>query len=213
MYARLDLIDWRRRVAALYAAVRRRDEPIEVRHAHFWAGRDALFKDHPSSPLEADDRLSFEGVPRYPYDPALRFLAALEPIESAEPIEARLRDDGLLVLEPAARVRFEAGGEPCRLTLYWLGGYGGGLFLPFRDGTSGHATYGGGRYLIDTAKHADLGEETGAAGERRMVLDFNFAYHPSCVYSPRWDCPLAPPENRLQAGIQAGEALSDAYDT
>lgn len=212
-YARLDLVDYRRRVAALYASVRRPDEPDEVRHARFWAGRDALFRDHPSSPLEPEKRRGFAGVPRYPYDPALRILARPEPIDDAETREAQLRDDGLLRMRPAARLHFELGQGAHALTLFWLEGYGGGLFLPFRDATSGNGTYGGGRYLLDTAKHADLGEETGPDGVRRLVLDLNFAYHPSCVYSASWDCPLAPPENRLDAAVQGGEALSDAYDT
>ena len=95
---------------------------------------------------------------------------------------------------------FELAGEQRRLALYWLEAYGGGVFLPFRDSTSGSETYGAGRYLLDTVKGADLGEEKG-----RLVLDFNFAYNPSCSYDPRWACPLAPPENRLPVPIRAGE--------
>ena len=89
---------------------------------------------------------------------------------------------------------------PCSLALYWLDGYGGGVFLPFADATRGDATYGGGRYLLDTVKGADLGEADG-----RLVLDFNFAYNPSCSYDPRWVCPLSPPENRLDVAVRAGE--------
>ena len=86
------------------------------------------------------------------------------------------------------------------LDLYWLDGYGGGIFLSFADATSGRETYGACRYLLDTVKGADLGEEGG-----RLVLDFNFAYNPSCAYDPRWVCPLAPPGNRLAVPIRAGE--------
>jgi uncharacterized protein (DUF1684 family) len=96
--------------------------------------------------------------------------------------------------------QFELFGEALELELYWLDGYSGGLFLPFRDGTSGKETYGAGRYLFDTVKGADLGME----GDR-LVLDFNFAYNPSCAYDPRWVCPLAPYPNRLEAPIRAGE--------
>ena len=88
------------------------------------------------------------------------------------------------------------------LELYWIDVYGGGLFLPFRDATSGTETYGAGRYLLDTIKGADLGGD--AAG---LVVDFNYAYHPSCVYDPRWSCPLAPVANRLAVPIRAGERL------
>jgi uncharacterized protein (DUF1684 family) len=212
-YARLDIADWRRRIAALYAAVRRPDEPIEIRHARFWAGRDELFRGHPASPLEPGARADFEGVARWPYDPRLRFEVEPEPIEAADTIHARLRDDGELRMTPTAYVPFQVGDAECRLTVYALGGYGGGLFLPFRDATSGNSTYGGGRYLLDTAKHADLGEAADPDGSRRLVLDFNFSYHPSCVYSPRWDCPLAPPGNRLDVAMYGGEASSDAYGT
>ena len=72
------------------------------------------------------------------------------------------------------------GGE---LTVYWLGGYGGGVFMPFGDATNGSTTYGGGRYLLDGVKGADLGVVDG-----RLILDFNFAYNPSCAYSTRWVC-------------------------
>ena len=98
------------------------------------------------------------------------------------------------------RSSFELAGEPRALELYWLQGYGGGVFLPFGDATNGLETYGSGRYLLDSVKGADLG----MAGER-IVLDFNFAYNPSCSYDPRWACPLTPPENRLPIEITAGE--------
>lgn len=201
------MADWRRRTAALYAAARTSSEPIELRWTRFWEGRDALFRAHPATPLELEDRRAFEGVPRFPYDPALRFSVEPHAVDDAEPLLMRLRDDGELRLQPVARLLFPIGDESSELVLYALDAYGGGLFLPFRDGTSGEETYGGGRYLLDTVKHADLGEEEGPQGARRIVLDFNFAYHPSCVYSPRWDCPLAPPSNRLSAPIRAGERL------
>jgi uncharacterized protein (DUF1684 family) len=81
-------------------------------------------------------------------------------------------------------------------------GYGGGVFLPFRDATNNRQTYGGGRYLYDTIKGADLGTAQGG-----IVLDFNYAYHPSCYYNPRWVCPLAPPQNILDFPVTAGEML------
>jgi len=58
----------------------------------------------------------------------------------------------------------------------------------------------GGRYLYDTIKGADLG-----AAYETLVLDFNYAYNPSCAYSPRWVCPLPPIEDRLYISIRAGE--------
>lgn len=91
-----------------------------------------------------------------------------------------------------------------RLEIYWMEGYAGGLFLPFRDATNGSETYGAGRYLLDAAKSADLGGDP-AAGT--LVLDFNFAFQPSCAHDPKWACPLAPPANRLDLAVRAGERL------
>ena len=143
-------------------------------------------------------------MPYFSYRSAARCLAAWEDAE-AEPFEVVLDEDGPLRIQRLAWLRFELEGEPVRLALYRLLGYGGGLFLPFRDATAGSSTYGGGRYLIDTRKHADLGVE-----DERVVLDFNFAYHPSCAYSSRWDCPLAPPDNRLDVPVRAGECLPES---
>jgi uncharacterized protein len=119
----------------------------------------------------------------------------------AEAIRIALRDDGALTLRPFARtvgLEEHLGGE---VTLYWIGGYGGGVFLPFRDASSGRETYGGGRYLLDTIKGADLGQ----APDGRLIFDFNFAYNPSCAYSDEWVCPLSPPENTLPASLRVGE--------
>jgi len=74
------------------------------------------------------------------------------------------------------------------------------VFLPVRDATSGSESYGAGRYLLDTVKGADLGLSDG-----RLVLDFNFAYNPSCSYAARWTCPLAPPANQLHAAVRGSE--------
>ena len=69
------------------------------------------------------------------------------------------------------------------------------------SGVSG--SYGGGRYLLDTAKGADLGGSFST-----LTLDLNFLYHPSCRYNPRWVCPLAAPGNTVAAPIEAGERLA-----
>ncbi|MEJ2666838.1 MAG: DUF1684 domain-containing protein [Deinococcales bacterium] len=142
-------------------------------------------------------------LPYFPYDPGARVAAAVTDAPG-EAFEVVLSEDGPFRLARLAWLSFELAGRPWRLALYRLLGYAGGLFLPFRDATAGAETYGGGRYLIDTVKHADLGSEGGL-----VVLDFNFAYHPSCAYSPRWDCPLAPPENGLDVRVEAGERLPD----
>lgn len=189
------LWDWRRRVAAIYAAVRETDDPVAG--WRLWrAERDRLFREHSQSPIES--RAGFAGLPFFDYDPALRFLVALRPVAGAA-LEVSAGEDGTMRLRPFAMTEGLArlGGE---LTLYWIEGYGGGVLLPFTDGTSGRESFGGGRYLLDTIKGADLG-----ADEGRTVLDFNFAYNPSCSYSDRYVCPLAPRENRLAGFVAAGE--------
>lgn len=196
MFEALEVADWRRRVAELYAAVRNEPEP-ERAHEIWRAGRERLFFDHPQSPLAADDPLRESGLPYYPYDPALRFEAAVEPV--AESVRRNVETtDGIVPFDLAGRVSV-LGFE---LDVWWLAGYGGGLFLPVRDGTARTETYGGGRYLLDTIKGADLGSRDG-----RLVLDFNFLYHPSCRYSPDWVCPLAPEGNTTDVPIRGGERI------
>jgi hypothetical protein len=194
----IELADWRRTVAELYAAVRQEPEP---EHAHeIWRDRrDRLFRDHPQSPLAADDPLRATGLPYFPYDSALRFETAVEP--ASESVRRNVETtDGVVPFDLAGRVSVAELGFD--LDVWWLAGYGGGLFLPVRDDTAGTETYGGGRYLLDTIKGADLGSRDG-----RLVLDFNFLYHPSCRYSPDWVCPLAPVGNTTDVPIRAGERL------
>ena len=193
----LDLLDWRRRVAALYAAARSGRDP-EQGWRTWRDGRDELFAGHPQSPLGPEARGGFRGLPFAPYDAALRFEAVVLPAEPAR-LEVPTADDGVVPLERFGAVELDGIG---RLDLWWVAGYGGGVFLPLRDGTAGTTTYGGGRYLLDTIKGADLGGD-----DRRLVVDLNFAYHPSCTYDPRWSCPLAPEGNRSPAPVDAGEQL------
>ena len=193
------LWDWRRRVSDLYGAVRA--EPDPRRAWAMWRDtRDGLFRDHPQSPLDPGARGRFAGLPFFDYDPSLRFAVGIDPLE-AEPVEAEAGRDGALSLVPFGRTRGLSDALGAELTLYWVAGYGGGVFLPFADATAGNETYGGGRYLLDTIKGADLGADAGGGA----VLDFNFSYNPSCSYSPAWVCPLSPPANRLRVAVRAGE--------
>ena len=197
------LWDWRRRVAALYAALRAEPEP-EIAWTGWRAGRDALYRDHPQSPFEPQVRAGFEALPFFAYDPVLRFAVEIEPVEAPE-VSAEAGHDGVLAMRPFAETRGLAQALGRELTLYWLAGYCGGVFLPFADATSGSETYGGGRYLLDTIKSADLG----SLPDGRVILDFNFAYNPSCSYSPAYVCPLSPAANRVAVALRAGEkALS-----
>jgi len=193
------LLDYRRTVAQLYHDVRTSTLSPEATWARFRAGRDALFAAHPQSALGPAARARFGGLRYFPYDPALRLTARVEPAEPETTVVA-LQADGPTRLRRCGRVRLTIAGQAVTLALFWVEGYGGGLFLPFRDATAGANTYGGGRYLLDTIKGADLGH----AGDA-LVLDFNYAYNPSCAYDERWHCPLAPAENRLPVPVAAGE--------
>ncbi len=206
MSSHLDLADWRRRVAESYDALRRDPRAEPARLLGFRAARDRLFGSHPSSPVPVAARRDFRGLAYWRHAPELALRARLEPDPDAPPLDLPRSGPGPAM--PYARigwVSFAVDGTPARLAVYWLNEYAGGIFIPFRDATSGTETYGGGRYLWDSAKGADLGSE----GDE-LVIDFNYAYHPSCVHDPIWSCPLAPPENRLTVPIRAGERLTRA---
>ncbi|MBZ5738279.1 DUF1684 domain-containing protein [Nocardioides mangrovi] len=193
----IDVADWRRRVSGLYAEVRAASSP-EAGHDLWRGGRDELFAHHPASPLLPEDRSSFDGLAVAPYDPAFRFEV---PIAPAEPLtwEVQTGTDGMVPFERLGTVTLPGVGD---LDLWRLTTYGGGLFLPLRDGSSGRpgGGYGGGRYLLDTIKGADLG----GTGDR-LVVDLNFAYAPSCAYDPAWACPLPPAGNTVEVAVPVGE--------
>lgn len=166
----------------------------------FRADKDEFFRSNPYSPIPEGERLGFTGLPYYPVNTALRFEdRLLEPYEGEQPADFQIptSDDKLRRAHRAGLLRFEVDGEPHALTAYTFEGDDGrSLFVPFLDQTSGKETYGAGRYL-------DLEPED----DGTYALDFNLAYHPSCVYDPKYSCPLTPAENRLPMRIEAGERL------
>ena len=197
---RLALWDWRRRVSALYADVRAERDP-KIAWWRWRETRDRLFREHPQSPLELAQRATLRGLAYGDYDARLRFAVTLRPISGGPIARFDAGGDGTLTLTGFARTEGLTVSLGAELTLFWIEGYAGSVFLPFTDATSGRTSYGAGRYLLDTLKGADLGSDPGG----RCMLDFNFAYNPSCAYSPRWACPLAPAENTLGVAIEAGE--------
>ena len=190
----LEVWDWRRRTFALYAEVRDHADPRPA-HAFWVAGRDALLRDHPASPVPAAARATYRGAAVADYDPAYRFVVPIDRDVEPERREHATGTDGIVPFDRLGRVHL---GDLGTLDVWWLGSYGGGLFLPFRDASP--TSYGGGRYLLDTVKGADLGGDADA-----LVVDLNFAYQPSCAYDEAWACPLAGPANTLAAGIPVGE--------
>jgi hypothetical protein len=209
---RLWLADWRRRVAALYVEVR----DVGARDPHgAWERwrreREALFRGHPQSPVPPAQRDAFRAH-LWPYDDRLRWTvdvgeaAAPQALGAIGGLAIALPNSGqdTLAFDRVGRVALPHPGGEASLDLFWMRGYSGGLFLPFLDATSGAETYAAGRYLLDTAKGADLG---GDADGGTLVIDLNFAFHPSCAFDPKWACPLAPPGNRLAMRVEAGERL------
>jgi uncharacterized protein len=200
----LETADWRRRVFRLYDAVRAESDPAEA-HELWRTERDVLFATHPASALLPEDRDGFTGLPIADYDPDWRFEV---PIEEAAPhrMEVETGTDGVVPFERIGVVRLPDLGS---LDVWRLASYGGGLFVPVKDALAGRpgGTYGGGRYLLDTVKGADLGSDP----ERgTVVLDFNFAYNPSCAYDPAWACPHAPPGKTVPVEITVGERYGAA---
>ena len=204
----LDLYDYRSRVGAMYRAraqsILAGEEAVTV-WERFHQAKDDLFAHHPQSALDEEQRRNFQGLHYFPYNPTMCVTAVVdtnvEPTQLTVPMDA----DESMTMTTAGHLHFSVENQPVVLSFYWLNIYGGGLFLPFRDTTSPAQSYGGGRYLFDTIKGSDFLPVPGSSGLERIVLDFNYAYNPSCAYNDRWVCPLAPLENRLNVPIRAGE--------
>lgn len=208
MITALNTADWRDRVFALYRQVRDIAAESDAAQAHaFWrAERDELFRTHPASPLSTSAKARFSGLNIAPYNPDVRFETVVQDGADAEVMEVPTGTDGIVPFERIGIVELTGIGT---LDLWRLASYGGGLFLPLRDGLAGATggTYGGGRYLLDTVKGAHLGtgSEPGS-----VIVDLNFLYNPSCAYDESWACPLPGPGNRLDTPLPYGE-LSAEY--
>ena len=192
----IELLDWRRRIFALHAEVRAATDPARG-HQRWVTERAKLIAAHPASPRPG------ARIAVAPYDPSWRFRAPLEPA-APERLEIGTGIDGIVPFERVGRVRLRNDVRDAGSLEVWaLRSYGGGLFIPVRDGGAGRLSYGGGRYLLDTVKGADLG----AGDDGALVVDLNLAYNPSCAYDAAWACPLAPPGNVLGIEVPVGEGL------
>jgi uncharacterized protein len=195
------LWDYRRRVETIYRSLR--NDGVTQRSWERWrTDRDELFTEHPASPIPLEQRPGFTGLQFSPYDPSWNLTSPLKAVEP-ETVGVVHSGEGSTPMVRFAVVDLDSPQGHLTLDVYWMDVYGGGVFVPFRDTTNGSTTYGGGRYLLDTAKSADLGDRGG-----EVVLDFNFAYHPSCARDARWSCPLAPHANTLNVPIPVGEQLT-----
>ena len=169
--------------------------------AAYRAQKDDYFRSGHGSPIPAVERGDFNGLPYFPVDEGLRFEGlTLEPYSGDEPVLFQIptSDGQLREAERAGVFQFDRDGTSHSLTGYrFAGGGSESVFVPFLDLTSGSESYGAGRYLDVYPEH-----------DGTYALDFNLAYHPSCVYDPKYSCPLTPAENRLPIRIEAGERLA-----
>jgi uncharacterized protein len=203
----VSLADYRERVARMYLA----DTDLTT----FRRQRDELLATHPQSAIPPDERPTFTGLRYFAESDDARATVVMHPVDTHTTDGDELEidsggEDGVLRYRRVGILDTPWG----ELTLFWLKAYGGGLFLPVRDGTAaktfaGPKTYGAGRYLTDTVK-GTFGRGVVIEAPDRVRLDFNYAYNPSCAYDDRWACPLAPLENRVAEPIRAGEL---AYHT
>ena len=207
MSSHLALYDYRTQVIALYRERNRAllagENPADVLE-RFRAGRNTLFATHAQSALDEEQQRVFEGLHYFPYNAAMCIEAELDTQVEPKRQQVAMNAEEAMLMTTVGLLHFVVESQAVTLSLYWLDIYGGGLFLPFRDTTCPQWSYGAGRYLFDTIKGSDFLWVAGATG-KRMVLDFNYAYNPSCAYNDRWFCPLAPAENRLRVPIRAGE--------
>jgi uncharacterized protein len=198
----LDLLDWKRRIFSLYEEIRSGSDP-EAAWRRWCEVRTALYRTHPQSPVPAEQRAGY-GDAFFPYDPRFRVVAKVED-RPARPTIVPASSGGTFAFTRVGVARFTLLDAEYELELDWNDAYGGGILVAVADETSGRETYGGGRYVLDTVKGADLGSVAKGQGTGTLVLDFNFAYNPSCAFDSRWSCPLAPAANRMPLRLEVGE--------
>jgi hypothetical protein len=153
--------------------------------------KDEFFGTSHQSPLDHEAQAGFQGLAYFKPDPDLLFKLDVEPGDGIE-VKVQTSDGQVRLYQRVGLVHFDVDDVATSLTLYSTGHTG--LFVPFRDATSGKSTYGAGRYL-------DLEEPVDGV----VTLDFNEAYNPYCVYNEAYSCPLPPHENWLTVPIEAGE--------
>ena len=186
----LDLYDYRTHVAEMYRtrrqATRDGEDAASILH-RFRVSRDELFAKHSQSALDQVQKQKFQGLRYFPYNPSMCVEADIE--RDIEPLllSVAMNAEETMTMTTVGRLHFTLEGVKVALSFYWLN------------------IYGGGRYLFDTIKGSDFLPVPGALGNERILLDFNYAYNPSCAYNDRWFCPLAPIENRLKVPVRAGE--------
>jgi hypothetical protein len=153
--------------------------------------KDEFFRISPHSPIPGQEQVAFGGLAYFDPNPDLVFTVEPEPVEPSQvTIETTTGDSRTYRRVATANVVIDD--TEVSLALYSTGH--DGLFLPFRDATSGRETYGAGRYL-----DVDPNEDG------TITIDFNYAYAPFCAYSAQYSCALPPQENWMTVAVEAGE--------
>ena len=190
-------------LAAGFAATACTSEPEDyvTKIAATRAAKDEGFKNDPNSPVPADKKAELLPLAYFPIDELYAVPAALEPASERTRIQVPTSIGKIRNLERIGTLKFSVKGQPLKLTAFMdvETPDANRLFVPFSDLTSGAETYAAGRYM-----------ELDPTPTGIYVVDFNVAYHPYCYYSPEFDCPYPPAENRLTTPIRAGERLPKA---
>jgi uncharacterized protein (DUF1684 family) len=165
------------------------------------AVKDEMFLTAPESPVPADKKAAFVPLSYFPIDELYAVPATLQPAEERTRLQVPTSTGKIRDIERVGTLKFSIKGQPLRLTAFMeiTEPRQTRLFVPFSDLTSGTETYAAGRYM-----------ELDPTPTGIYVVDFNVAYHPYCYYSPEYDCPYPPKENRLEVPIRAGERLPRA---
>ncbi len=149
-------------------------------------------------------RATFAGLAFYPYDPAYRFRAMLEPVVPPQPLQLAASDGSMRPAMRVGRLRLGFPAGEAVLAVFQLQDirdtHPDHYFLPFRDALAGRETYGAGRYV-----------EVVSLGAGVVEVDFNRAYNPDCAYGITARCPITPEENTLAFAVPVGERLPPGH--
>jgi uncharacterized protein (DUF1684 family) len=186
--------------AAAACTIRPAEEDYPAKIAAIRAAKDDSFKNASDSPVPADKKAALLPLQYYPIDESYAVPASLEPAAERTRIQVPTSTGKLRNIERVGALKFSLQGKPMRLTAFVDvdSPQVNRLFVPFADQTSGSETYAAGRYM-----------ELDPTATGIYVVDFNVAYNPYCYYSPEFDCPYPPKENRLDVPIRAGERATN----
>jgi uncharacterized protein (DUF1684 family) len=177
------------------------EEDYQAKIAAVRTAKDDSFKNGADSPIPSDRKDTLLPLVYYPIDENYAVPATLDPAADRTRVQVPTSTGKIRTLERIGALKFSLQGQPLQLTAFIDvdSPQVNRLFVPFADETSGAETYAAGRYM-----------ELDPTATGIYVVDFNIAYNPYCYYSPEFDCPYPPKENRLEVPIRAGERVHTA---